>query len=43
MRGVSLCRCNSPRPLEESESDIRAIECDIERMLAELTGGSTTV
>jgi hypothetical protein len=28
-----------PRPLEEIEADIRAIEADIVRMLAKLTGG----
>lgn len=30
-----------PRPLEEIEADIREIEGDIVRMLAELTGGMT--
>jgi type I restriction enzyme M protein len=30
-----------PRPLEEIEADIRAIEGDIVRMLAEVTGGSS--
>ena len=29
-----------PRPLEEIEADIRAIEGDIVRMLAEVTGGT---
>ena len=29
-----------PRPLEEIEADIRAIEGDIVRMLAEVTGTS---
>jgi hypothetical protein len=32
-------RCTPPRPLEEIEADIRAIERDIVRMLAEVTGG----
>jgi type I restriction enzyme M protein len=32
-------RYRPPRPLEEIESDIRAIETDIVRMLAEVTGG----
>jgi type I restriction enzyme M protein len=31
-------RYTPPRPLEEIESDIRAIETDIMRMLAEVTG-----
>ena|SRR5438094_709039 len=31
-------RYRPPRPLEEIESDIRAIEKDIVRMLAEVTG-----
>ena len=30
-----------PRPLEEIEADIRAIETDIVRMLAEVTGSAT--
>jgi len=34
-------RYTPPRPLEEIESDIRAIETDIMRMLAEVTGGSS--
>ena len=29
----------APRPLEEIEADIRSIENDIMRMLAEVTGG----
>jgi type I restriction enzyme M protein len=29
-----------PRPLEEIEADIRTIEKDIMRMLAEVTGGN---
>ena len=32
-------RYTPPRPLEEIEADIRAIEADIVRMLAEVTGG----
>ena len=32
-------RYTPPRPLEEIEADIRAIEADIVRMLAEITGG----
>jgi type I restriction enzyme M protein len=32
-------RYSPPRPLEEIEADIRAIEGDIARMLAEVTGG----
>jgi type I restriction enzyme M protein len=32
-------RYKAPRPLEEIEADIRAIEGDIVRMLAEVTGG----
>jgi type I restriction enzyme M protein len=32
-------RCTPPRPLEEIEADIRGIEQDILRMLAEVTGG----
>jgi type I restriction enzyme M protein len=32
-------RYTPPRPLEEIEADIRAIETDIVRMLAEVTGG----
>jgi len=32
-------RYKPPRPLEEIEADIRAIEIDIVRMLAEVTGG----
>lgn len=31
-------RYTSPRPLEETEADIRVIEQDILRMLAEVTG-----
>ncbi|MCR4403381.1 MAG: type I restriction-modification system subunit M [Firmicutes bacterium] len=34
-------RYTPPRPLEEIEADIRAIEQDIVRMLAEMTGGSS--
>ncbi len=34
-----LYRHTSPRPLEEIEAGIRAIEADIVRMLAEVTGG----
>jgi type I restriction enzyme M protein len=33
-------RYTPPRPLEEIEADIRGIEQDILRMLAEVTGGS---
>lgn len=33
-------RYTPPRPLEEIEADIRAIEDDIKRMLKEVTGGS---
>ncbi len=33
-------RYTPPRPLEEIEADIRGIETDIVRMLAEVTGGS---
>lgn len=33
-------RYTPPRPLEEIEADIRAIEGDILRMLAEVTGGA---
>ena len=33
-------RYKPPRPLEEIEADIRAIEGDIVRMLAEVTGAS---
>ena len=33
-------RYTPPRPLEEIEADIRAIEKDIMRMLAEVTGGN---
>jgi type I restriction enzyme M protein len=33
-------RYTLPRPLEEIEADIRAIEVDILRMLAEVTGGT---
>jgi type I restriction enzyme M protein len=33
-------RYNPPRPLEEIEADIRAIESDIVRMLAEVTGST---
>jgi type I restriction enzyme M protein len=36
-------RYTPPRPLEEIETDIRAIESDILRMLAEVTGGRATV
>ncbi len=32
-------RYTPPRPLEEIEADIRALEKDIERMLAEVTLG----
>lgn len=32
-----------PRPLEEIEADIRAIEGDVVRMLSEVTGGSSKV
>jgi type I restriction enzyme M protein len=32
-------RYTPPRPLEEIEQDIRAIEGDIVRMLAQVTGG----
>ncbi|NUQ12335.1 MAG: hypothetical protein HUU26_08425 [Gemmatimonadaceae bacterium] len=35
-------RYTPPRPLEEIEADIRAIEGDIVRMLAEVTGGPAT-
>ncbi len=35
-------RYTPPRPLEEIEADIRAIEGDIMRMLAEVTGGQAT-
>lgn len=35
-------RYQPPRPLEEIEADIRVIEGDIVRMLAEVTGGDTT-
>ncbi|MBM3317571.1 MAG: SAM-dependent DNA methyltransferase, partial [Candidatus Eisenbacteria bacterium] len=35
-------RYTPPRPLEEIEADIRSIEGDIVRMLAEVTGGSAT-
>mgnify|MGYP005845512937 FL=1 len=35
-------RYTPPRPLEEIEADIRAIEQDIVRMLAEVTGGQPT-
>ena len=34
-------RYTPPRPLEEIESDIREIEKDIVRMLAEVTGSGT--
>ena len=34
-------RYSPPRPLEEIEADIRAIEADIVRMLAEVTGAQT--
>ena len=33
-----FCRYTPPRPLEEIEADIRGIETDILRMLAEVTG-----
>ncbi len=33
-------RYTPPRPLEEIEADIRAIETDIMRMLSEVTGGA---
>ena len=33
-------RYTSPRPLEEIEADIREIETDIMRMLAEVTGSA---
>ncbi|NWF56438.1 MAG: hypothetical protein HXY45_16755 [Syntrophaceae bacterium] len=33
-----LTRYTPPRPLEEIEADIRAVEQDIIRMLAEVTG-----
>ena len=33
-------RYTPPRPLEEIEADIRAIESDIVHMLAEVTGGT---
>jgi len=36
-----FCRYTPPRPLEEIEADIRAIEGDIVRMLREVTGSST--
>ena len=36
-------RYTPPRPLEEIEADIRGIEQDIMRMLAEVTGGATGV
>ncbi len=36
-------RYKPPRPLEEIESDIRAIETDIMRMLAEVTGSEPNV
>jgi len=36
-------RYTPPRALEEIEGDIRAIETDIVRMLAEVTGSPTTV
>ncbi len=36
-------RYTPPRPLEEIEADIRGIENDIVRMLAEVTGSMTTV
>jgi type I restriction enzyme M protein len=35
-------RYTPPRPLEEIEADIRGIETDIVRMLAEVTGSATT-
>ena len=35
-------RYTPPRPLEEIEADLRAIETDILRMLAEVTGGVVT-
>lgn len=34
-----LIRYTPPRPLEEIEGEIRGIEQDILRMLAEVTGG----
>jgi type I restriction enzyme M protein len=34
-------RYTPPRPLEEIEADIRSIETDIVRMLAEVTGSSS--
>ena len=34
-------RYTPPRPLEEIEADIRAIETDIMRMLSEVTGGAS--
>jgi type I restriction enzyme M protein len=36
-------RYTPPRPLEEIEADIRALESDIVRMLAEVTGSHGTV
>ena len=33
-------RYTPPRPLEEIEADLRAIEADIVRMLGEVTGGA---
>jgi type I restriction enzyme M protein len=33
-------RCTPPRPLEEIEGEIRGIEQDILRMLAEVTGSA---
>jgi type I restriction enzyme M protein len=35
-------RYTPPRPLEEIEADIRSIESDILRMLAEVTGSGST-
>jgi type I restriction enzyme M protein len=35
-------RYTPPRPLEEIEADIRAIESDIVRMLAEITGSASS-
>ena len=35
-------RYTPPRPLEEIEADIRGIETDIVRMLAEVTGSTST-
>ena len=35
-------RYTPPRPLEEIDAELRAIEADIVRMLAEVTGGGST-